>query len=136
MASPDFLDGGHSDSLLLAWSGRSSSFALHAVSVGRIVEEREWLDADVRDLTEVLDLDDSLEPVRILDVRGGGGRLGLRTFGAMRLCRVAPDDLLDVPPLLRASDVGARRARHSLRRAVAPFGFLRGHRRGGRIDSR
>jgi hypothetical protein len=106
MASPDFLDGGQSDSLLLAWSGRSSSFALHAVSVGRIVEEREWLDADVRDLTEVLDLDDSLEPVRILDVRGGGGRLGLRTFGAMRLCRVAPDDLLDVPPLLRASDAG------------------------------
>ena len=106
MQAPDFLDDGFSEQLLLAWAGRRSSFALHAAAVGRIVEEREWLGADVRDLTEVLELDDSLEPVRILDVRTGAGRLGLRTFGAMRLWRVAPADLLDVPPLLRARDAG------------------------------
>ena len=106
MMAPEFVDDGFAEQLLLAWAGRSSSFALHAASVGRIVEEREWLGADVRDLTEMLDLDDSLEPVRILDVRAGAERLGLRTFGAMRLCRVAPADLLDVPQLLRARDAG------------------------------
>jgi hypothetical protein len=105
MEAPDFLDDG-SEQLLLAWAGRRSSFALHAASVGRIVEEREWLGDGVRDLTDVLDLDDTLEPVRILDLRAGAGRLGLRTFGAMRLCRVARADLLEVPPLLRAREAG------------------------------
>ena len=106
MESPELFDDGFSEQLLLAWAGRSSGFALHAASVGRIVEPHEWAGSDVCDLTEVLDLDDTLEPVRILDVRAGSVRLGLRTFGAMRLCRVAPSDLLELPPLLRALDAG------------------------------
>jgi hypothetical protein len=106
MEGHDFFDDGFAEQLLLAWAGRSSSFALHAASVARIVEEREWQGAEMRGLTEALDLDDSLEPVRILDVKAGAERLGLRTFGVLRLCRVAPADLLDVPPLLRAGDAG------------------------------
>jgi len=92
--------------LLLAWSGRTASFALDAAAIERVVDERDWGGADVLDLSEALDLDRSLEPVRVLEFRVGDERLGLRAFGAVRLCTVAPGDLLDVPPLIRARDAG------------------------------
>jgi len=88
--------------MFLAWSGRAARFALEADRVLRVVERREWGGDDPRDLTSVLDLDDRLTPVRVLEVQAGASRVGLLAFGAMQLCAVAEENLLDVPELLRA----------------------------------
>jgi hypothetical protein len=86
----------------LAWSGRSARFALEADRILRVVERREWGGDEPRDLTSVLDLDDRMTPVRVLEVQAGPSRIGLLAFGAMRLCAVTEENLLDVPELLRA----------------------------------
>jgi hypothetical protein len=86
----------------LTWSGRSAGFALEADRVLRVVEKREWSGDEPRDLTAVLDLDDSLTPVRVLEVQAGASRIGLLAFGAMQLRAVTEENLLDVPELLRA----------------------------------
>ena len=88
--------------MFLAWSGRHARFALEADRVLRVVGRREWTFDEPRDLTSVLDLDDSVTPVRVLEVRAGGSPFGLLAFGAVRLCAVTDENLLDVPELLRA----------------------------------
>ena len=91
---------------LLAWSGRSASFAVEAASVEHVGEEHEWRGQAVLDLTLALDLDERMEPVRVLGLRAGASRFGLKAFGAMRLCVVAWRDVLDVPPLIRVRGPG------------------------------
>jgi hypothetical protein len=88
--------------MFLSWSGRSARFALEAERILRVVERREWGGEEPRDLTSVLDLDDSVTPVRVLEVQAGASRIGLLAFGAMRLCAVTDENLLDVPEILRA----------------------------------
>jgi hypothetical protein len=88
--------------MFLAWSGRTARFALEAERVLRVVERREWAGDEPRDLTSFLDLDDTMTPVRVLEVRAGASCVGLLAFGAMRLCAVTDENLLDVPDLLHA----------------------------------
>jgi hypothetical protein len=107
MYAPESEDGGAVGRMLLAWSGRSATFALDAASILRVVEHGEWSGSEPYDLSRVLDLDESVEPVRVLEVQKGASRIGLLAFGAMRLWRVTEENLLDVPELLRAHGAGA-----------------------------
>jgi hypothetical protein len=92
--------------MLLAWSGRSASFAVEAANIEQVGEEHEWRGEDVLDLTSSLDLDATQEPVRVLRLRSGASRFGLKAFGVMRLCVVAWKDVLDVPELVRVRGPG------------------------------
>ncbi len=102
--------GAFAGSLVLSWSGRHASFGLEAAAVERIVDEHEW-GGSVLDMSSVLDLDSSLQPVRVLEIRAGLDRFGLRVFGMVMLRSVASSDLLELPSLLRVGPIG-RLLRH------------------------
>lgn len=99
-------DGRDGARMFLAWSGRSARFALDAACIVRVVEQGEWNGGEPYDLTAALDLDDRVTPVRVLELRSSSSPLGLLAFGAMRLCTVAHDDLLEVPDFLRVHEAG------------------------------